>query len=88
MFFYIGGINDHPRIHFPFIIKLINFWSDRRGRHRMVVKFQLPMQSVPIATNVVSEFELRSGEVYSIHHYVIKFVSDLRHGTDKLTATI
>ena len=24
------------------------------------------------------EFEFRSGEVYSIQHYVIKFVSDLR----------
>ena len=33
------------------------------------------MQSVPITTN---EYESRSGEVYSIQHYVIKFVSDLR----------
>jgi hypothetical protein len=37
---------------------------------------QPPMQSVPITTNV--EFEPRWGEVYSIHHYVIKFVGDLR----------
>ena len=37
---------------------------------------QLPMQSVPITTNVV--FEPRSGEVYLIQHYVKKFVSDLR----------
>ena len=28
--------------------------------------------------NEASEFELRSGEVYSIQHYVIKFVIDLR----------
>jgi len=35
------------------------------------------MQSVPITTNVVS-FEFHSGEVYSIQHYVIKFVSDLQ----------
>jgi hypothetical protein len=27
---------------------------------------------------VLCEFESRSGEVYSIYHYVIKFVSDLR----------
>jgi hypothetical protein len=27
-----------------------------------------------------SEFESRSGEVYSIQHYVIQFVSDLRQG--------
>ena len=37
---------------------------------------QLPMQSVPIAINVVSLNPTR-GEVYSIQHYVIKFVSDL-----------
>jgi len=35
------------------------------------------MQSVPIATNIVSSNPVR-GEVYSIQHYVIKFVSDLR----------
>ena len=35
------------------------------------------MQSVPITTKVVSS-NLVHGEVYSIQHYVIKFVSDLR----------
>ena len=34
---------------------------------------QLPVQSVPINT-----FESHSGEVYSIQHYAIKFVSDLQ----------
>ena len=34
------------------------------------------MQSVPITTNI--ELESSSGEMYSIQHYVIKFVSDLR----------
>ena len=34
------------------------------------------MQSVPITTNVVNSNPL--GEMYSIQHYVIKFVSDLR----------
>jgi hypothetical protein len=38
---------------------------------------QLPMQSVPITTNVVSSNHTH-GEVYSIQHYVIKVVSDLR----------
>jgi hypothetical protein len=38
---------------------------------------QLPMQSVPITTNVVSS-NLAHGEVYSIQHYVIQFVDDLR----------
>ena len=35
------------------------------------------MQSVPITTNVVSS-NCVHGKVYSIQHYVIKFVSDLR----------
>jgi hypothetical protein len=39
--------------------------------------FQLPVQSVPITTNVVSSNPVH-GEVYSIQHYVIKFVSDLK----------
>jgi hypothetical protein len=38
---------------------------------------QLPMQSVPITTNIVSSNPTH-GEVYSMQHYVIKFVSDLR----------
>jgi hypothetical protein len=38
---------------------------------------QLPMQSVPITTKVVS-LNPTHGEVHSIQHYVIKFVSDLR----------
>ena len=39
--------------------------------------FQFPVQSVPITTNVVSS-NLVHGDVYSIQHYVMKFVSDLR----------
>ena len=35
------------------------------------------MQSVPITTKVVSSNPIH-GEVYSIQHYVIKFLSDLR----------
>ena len=35
------------------------------------------MESVPITTKVVSS-NPDHGEVYSIQHYVIKFVSDLR----------
>jgi hypothetical protein len=38
---------------------------------------QLSVQSVPITTTVVSINPVH-GEVYSIQHYVIKFVSDLR----------
>ena len=39
---------------------------------------QLPDQSVHITPKVVSSNPAH-GEVYSIQHYVIKFVSDLRH---------
>ena len=38
---------------------------------------QLPMQSVPITTKVMSSNTIY-GEVYSIQYYMIKFVSDLR----------
>ena len=60
--------------------------------------FQLPMQSMPITTNVDSLNPV-NGEVYSIQQYVIKFVSDLQKVSGflrvlqfpppiKLTATI
>ena len=40
-------------------------------------ELQLPMQSVPVTTDVVSS-NLAPGEVYSIQQYAIKFVSDLQ----------
>ena len=43
----------------------------------MVVDLQLPVQSVPFTTKVVKSNPVQ-GEVYSIQHYVIKFVSYLR----------
>ena len=42
------------------------------------LSFYQPVQSVPITTNVVGS-NLVHGKVYSIQHYVIKFVSDVRH---------
>jgi hypothetical protein len=42
----------------------------------LLLDLQLPMQSVPILTKVVSS-NTAHGEVYSLQHYVIKFVSDL-----------
>ena len=59
---------------------------------------QLLMESVPINTNIVSSNPAHV-EVYSIQHYVIKFVNDLRQicgfslcipvsPSIKLTATI
>ena len=52
----------------------------RHGRNGMVVGFTTTytiIQSVLIITKVVSSNPVH-GEVYSIQHYVIKFVSDLR----------
>jgi hypothetical protein len=45
-------------------------------RNRMVVWLQLPMQSLPITTKIVS-LNPAHREVYSLQRYVIKFVSDL-----------
>jgi len=42
-----------------------------------LLDLQLPVQSVPITTNVVSSNHVHD-KVYSIQHYVIKFVSDLQ----------
>ena len=63
-----------------------------------LLDLQLPVQSMPITTIVLSSNPAQA-RVYSIHHYVIKFVSDLlqvggflcvlRFPTSiKLTATI
>ena len=46
---------------------------------RAVVDLQLPMKSVHITTNVLSSNSAHS-DVYSIQHYVIKFVGDLWQG--------
>ena len=44
---------------------------------------QLPVQSVPITTKVVSSNSAH-GKVYSMSHFLIKFVSDLRQVSDFL----
>ena len=42
-----------------------------------LLDLQLPVKSVPITAKAVGS-NRKHGEVYSIQHYVIKFVSDLR----------
>ena len=49
------------------------FLKSRLHPDRILV---LPVQSLPITTNVVS-LNLAHGKVHSKQHYVIKFVSDL-----------
>ena len=54
---------------------ILYYWQNRgrRGCDRMVVGFLTTLQPVPNITYVVSSNPVH-GEVYSIHHYVIKFV--------------
>ena len=49
-----------------------------------LLDLQLPMQSVPITTNVVS-LNPAHGEVYSIQHDVIKFVNDSMYSSTNKT---
>jgi hypothetical protein len=69
-----------------------------RGRDHIVVGFIITY-AISTYRHQRCEFESRSGEMYAIQHYVIKFVSDLRqvsgfllvfrfHLPIKLTATI
>ena len=48
-----------------------------RGRDRMVVEFTTTC-GMSTYHHLCCEFKSRSGKVYSIQHYVIKFVSDLQ----------
>ena len=86
-FHFIGGFAYSPRV---LVGAVMIVW---------LMDLQLPVQSVPITTNVISSNPTH-GEVYSIQHYVIKFASDLRQQVGgffrilrflpaiKLTATI
>ena len=51
----------------------------RGGRDRMVVGFKLPMQSVPITTNVVSS-NLDQGEMYNIMSSSLSVICDKTDG--------
>ena len=51
----------------------VHWWAMIVG----LLDLQLHMQSVPITTNSVNS-NLTHGEVYSIQHNVIKFLTDMR----------
>jgi len=63
------------------LINMINALIELTGAVVVVIAWQLdlqlPVQSVSITTKVVSSNPAH-GKVYSIQHYVIMFVSDLR----------
>jgi hypothetical protein len=54
-----------------------NLKRGHRARDHMVVRF-ITTYAISALDQLGYEFEFRSGEVYSIQHFVIKFVSDLR----------
>ena len=58
-------------------MKFIQFMLSHLNSIMIKLELQLSVQSVPITTNVVS-LNRNHDEVYSMQHYVIKFVSDLR----------
>jgi carbonic anhydrase/acetyltransferase-like protein (isoleucine patch superfamily) len=56
---------------------IINNMSVISWRSVLLAEEQLPMQSVPITTKVVNSNAAQE-EVYTLQHYVKKYVSDLR----------
>ena len=75
------GVNVNGKSSITLGAVMIIYWLD----------LQLPVQSVPIATKVVSSNPV-NGVVYLIQHYVITFVSGflriLRFPPIKLTSTL
>ena len=56
---------------------MLNIYGGCRGRDRMVFG-STATYAINIYLHSHCEFESRPGEVYSIQHYVMMFVSDLR----------
>jgi hypothetical protein len=56
---------------------MLNIYGGCRGRDRMVFG-STATYAIIIYLHSRCEFESRPGDVYSIQHYVIMFVSDLR----------
>ena len=64
-------------------IKVSRKWNNNNNNNNIKKIFEAKAKGNLISQamrrpNEASEFELRLGEVYSIQHYVIKFVIDLR----------
>ena len=67
-----GPRENHRPVAYHIILYTSPWW---------LFDLQLPVQSVPITTEVVSSNSIH-GEIYSIQHYAIKLVSDLRQAGD------
>ena len=64
----VVSVGDEIKCNFRGAVVVVIVWQ---------LDLQLPVQSVPTTTNVVSS-NPANGEMYSLQHYVIKFVSDMR----------
>jgi hypothetical protein len=69
-------VNVHQTIHMK-TYHLLHCIRGHRGRDRIAVGF-LTTCAISAYHHWSCAFESRSGEVYSIQHYMIKFASDLR----------
>jgi hypothetical protein len=58
---------------YMYLIQCVSLWS----YGSRICNYNVPVQSVPITTKVVSSNPVH-GEVYSIQHYVIKIFNDLQ----------
>jgi hypothetical protein len=75
-------INIHSVLLLLYLLIYYNYISHtriggRRGHDRMIVGF-ITTYAISAYHHSHCEFEPCSGEVYSIQHYLIKFVSDLQ----------
>jgi hypothetical protein len=70
---YIHGIF---RVQWPEVVCFVDLFRSRRGHVHMVVGFTTTY-AINAYHHKCCEFESHSGEVYSVQHYVIKFVSNL-----------
>ena len=82
---YDGAYNIMRGLGLPFKTHVVHFFMVSIIYHVVIsepthcnvqLDLQLPVQSVPITTKVESSNPTH-GKVYSIQHYVIKFISDL-----------
>ena len=70
----IRNSNTNPVHSFTFVFFLNNIYIS--GHHHMIVGF-ITTYAISVYDHSCGEVESCSGKVYSIKHYVIKFVSDL-----------
>jgi hypothetical protein len=71
----VEGKKYRPIVRKILYVVIVSFIGG--GNRNTRLDLQLPMQSVPITTKFVNSNPAH-GQVYSIQHYVIKFVSYLR----------